>query len=460
MASIIERDKSFAVVYYAVVNNKKKQMWESFPTKKAAQARKAEVENELNDGIFIPPSKQTIREFLYDFVSLYGEEKWALSTYSSNIAFIDSYVNPLIGDEPIQTFTAKAADLYFKRLKKTRAVESTYHKPKTDLVGPSIVENGYKLLRCAFGKAVKWEIIKRNPFELVDKPKYTYRRRDIWDAETIRKALDECRDSKLYVAMNLSFACSLRIGEILGLTWDNIHISDKEIAEDNAHLYVEKELQRASLQAIRVLDEKDIVFMFPAFKPNATTRLVLKKPKTESSIRKVWIPKTLAYILLEYREAQDSLRAMLGNEYYEHNLVVALPNGRPCEERLITEAFQRLRDKCGLPYVAFHSLRHSSTTYKLKLNKGDIKATQGDTGHAQADMITKIYAHILDEDRKVNAVKMEQAFYSTHANPDLRSVRPPASKDDADDLNLDAFIAKLKSASPDKLAVLAELLRA
>ncbi|MFR1973684.1 MAG: hypothetical protein ACLS3F_03510 [Oscillospiraceae bacterium] len=36
-------------------------------------------------------------------------------------------------------------------------------------------------------------------------------------------------------------------------------------------------------------------------------------------------------------------------------------------------------------------------------------------------MITSVYAHILDEDRKINAQKFESAFY---ANPDLRSVRP------------------------------------
>ena len=364
-------------------------------------------------------------------------------------------MNPLIGDEPIQTFSARSADMYFKRLKKTKAVPSSFHVARTEFVGPSVASNAYKLLRCAFGRAVKWEAIKRNPFELVEKPKCISRPRDIWDSDTIRKALDECRDSKLYVAMNLSFACSLRIGEILGLTWDNIHITDEDIAADNAHLFVEKELQRASLAAIKTLEQKDIFTMFPAFKPKATTRLVLKKPKTESSIRKIWIPKTLAYILLEYRKAQDNLKFMLGNEYYDHNLVVALPNGRPCEERLIAEAFQRLRERCGLPAVQFHSLRHSSTTYKLKLNKGDIKATQGDTGHSQADMVTRVYAHILDEDRKVNAMKMEQAFYATQANPDLREVKVPT-----DNLDLEGFIARLKSASPDKLAVLAELLRA
>jgi len=66
----------------------------------------------------------------------------------------------------------------------------------------------------------------------------------------------------------------------------------------------------------------------------------------------------------------------------------------------------------NLPDVVFHSLRHSSTTYKLTLNNGDIKATQGDTGHAQAEMVTRVYAHILDEDRKVNAEKFEAAFYT------------------------------------------------
>ena len=66
-----------------------------------------------------------------------------------------------------------------------------------------------------------------------------YKKRDIWDAETIRLALDQCTDNKLYIAMNLAFACSLRMGEILGLTWKNVHIEDENIATDNAYIYIE-----------------------------------------------------------------------------------------------------------------------------------------------------------------------------------------------------------------------------
>jgi len=48
---------------------------------------------------------------------------------------------------------------------------------------------------------------------------------------------------------------------------------------------------------------------------------------------------------------------------------------------------------------------------KLKLSGGDIKAVQGDSGHAQADMVTEVYGHILDEDRKKNAQLMENSCY-------------------------------------------------
>lgn len=61
--------------------------------------------------------------------------------------------------------------------------------------------------------------------------------------------------------------------------------------------------------------------------------------------------------------------------------------------------------------MVFHSLRHSSVTYNLKLNGGDIKAVQGDSGHAQASMVTDVYSHILDDGRKKIAVLFEEAFY-------------------------------------------------
>ena len=297
----------------------------------------------------------------------------------------------------VQDVTPRVVDKYIQTLQKTPAVNTRTHHAKTDLVTNATIEKIIKLLRCAFKQAVRWELIAKNPFDNVVLPKTEYKKRDIWTADMIRTALDQCTDSKLYVAMNLSFACSLRMGEILGLTWNNVHISDDDIADDNAYVFIDKELARASKRAIEMLGQKDVYHIFTPLFPNTSTRVILKKPKTDSSIRKVWLPKTLAYILREWKKAQDELRGFLGDEYQDYDLVVALPNGRPCEDRIILKEFEKLREKAGLPRVVFHSLRHSSTTYKLKLNHGDLKATQGDTGHVEIDMITSAYAHILDE---------------------------------------------------------------
>ena len=223
-------------------------------------------------------------------------------------------------------------------------------------------------------------------------------------------------------------------------------------------VYIDKELTRASKRAIETLGEKDIYYIFTPLMPNTSTRIILKKPKTDSSIRKVWLPKTLAYILREWKKSQDELKGFLGDEYQDFDLVVALPNGRPCEDRIILKEFAKLREDAGLPKVVFHSLRHSSTTYKLKLNHGDLKATQGDTGHAEIDMITSIYAHILDEDRKVNAQKFETAFY---AKPDLRNVRPPEepTKSEPATLDLESLVEQLQK-SPELASALAALIAA
>ena len=437
-------------------NGETKQKWETRSSYQDALKRKAEIESQKSSNSFLPPTNQNIAEFLSDFVSLYGEKRWGVSMYDSQNSLIANYINPIIGDMKVQDITTRVVDKYIQTLQKTPAVNTRTHHAKTEFVTNATIEKIIKLLRCAFKQAVRWELVAKNPFDNVVLPKVEYKKRDIWTADMIRTALDQCTDSKLYVAMNLAFACSLRMGEILGLTWSNVHISDEDIADDNAYVYIDKELARASKRAIEMLGQKDIYHVFTPLFPNTSTRIILKKPKTDSSIRKVWLPKTLAYILREWKSAQDELRALLRDEYQDYDLVVALANGRPCEDRIILKSFEKLREKAGLPKVVFHSLRHSSTTYKLKLNHGDLKATQGDTGHAQIDMITSVYAHILDEDRKINAQKFESAFY---ANPDLRSVRPPEEpKEPAPaTLDLEALVEQLRK-SPELANTLAALL--
>ena len=44
---------------------------------------------------------------------------------------------------------------------------------------------------------------------------------------------------------------------------------------------------------------------------------------------------------------------------------------------------------------------------------GDIKAVQGDTGHATADMVTGVYGHTFVSNRQQLAEEMETHFFQT-----------------------------------------------
>ena len=144
-----------------------------------------------------------------------------------------------------------------------------------------------------------------------------------------------------------------------------------------------------------------LTFKFPTVRGCNSTVLALKEPKTRTSVRKVFLPRAVAEMLVERKKTVDELKELLGDEYRDYDLVFASTQGTPTEANFINRAFGKLITDNDLPKVVFHSLRHTSTTYKLKLSGGDIKAVQGDTGHAQATMVTERYAHILDDDRRV-----------------------------------------------------------
>ncbi len=101
----------------------------------------------------------------------------------------------------------------------------------------------------------------------------------------------------------------------------------------------------------------------------------------------------------------------------------------------------------------------ASITYKLKLNGGDIKAVQGDSGHAQVKMVTDVYSHILDDDRRINAQRFEEQFYrhedTQHTEKPVEVQPPPTAPTESDNPDL-ATLGKLLS-NPEMAALIKAL---
>lgn len=91
------------------------------------------------------------------------------------------------------------------------------------------------------------------------------------------------------------------------------------------------------------------------------------------------------------------------------------------------------------------------------LSGGDIKGVQGDTSHAQASMVTERYAHILDDNRRMNAERFQQ-LYSGTADKELEAKPDPLQQLDAGEKQ--ALLIKLLSESPEMATMLKSLAQA
>ena len=85
---------------------------------------------------------------------------------------------------------------------------------------------------------------------------------------------------------------------------------------------------------------------------------------------------------MDLKKQQERRIKELHGLYQNYDMVIAQADGRPTEERLISRAMKLLAQENNLPEVVFRSLRHLSTSMKLQVSGGDIKAVQGDTGHS------------------------------------------------------------------------------
>ena len=455
MASYRKRGRGYEI-HYTYENKKgvKKQGTQTVKTKVEAERICREYDEGKENNDYVAPNKDTIAKLLDDFVDSYGKKKWGHSQFQGQTGLIRNYIKPLIGSNRAQTFTTKDADMFLDDLACTPAVtQCNPNEPQP--ITPCTVRSCAKLLRTAFKQFKKWNIVKENPFNDATLPEHEAEERDMWDADTIAKALSLCKRTYLYISLHLAFACNVREGEICGLQWSRVHISDKDIEDDNARIVIDRQLSRVSAEAIKKLGKKDIIIIFPTkmkSEKDARQRLVLKKPKTKSSERTVWIPVTLAHILRRYKELQDETKYHMGNAYTDYDLVLAQSDGSPYEGNVISRRFRELVRENDLPFVVFHSLRISATTYKLALSKGDVKAVQGDNGHATADMTLRTYGRVLDSGRKVNAQRFEEFFYPAGYIRGDSETRPTAA------VSPEELIEQIKK-SPELLATLAVVLR-
>lgn len=396
MASIVRRRNSFSVVYYTTAEGQRKQKWEAYHSLEEAQRRRDLLKiYEDQRRLFKYSKVETVEQLMYEYIRLYGLSRWSLSTYQGNYGIIQNYIIPNIGTMRLRELSPRVVAEIYRQMQQMPQHIDRFQKTEYKRISTSLLRNIHKILHSAAERAIQWEYMTRNPFHGVPMPKSRPQPGMYLEAHQIVKLLECCENERLKIAILLAFVGTLRKGELLALTWADVDFG-------NGAIHVNKTISRVRKEALELLSHRDVLYVFPA--QSSASVLVLKQPKTDSSIRTVYLPGAVMESLKRRCHGQP----MTG-------LIFSYSDGRPLQEKTITKWFYDLLEQANLPRVTFHSLRHSSITYKLIITEGNIKAVQGDSGHAQAEMVTEVYGHILDTCRKETAKRFENAFFSEMA---------------------------------------------
>ena len=408
MAAVYQKENGkYRVIYDNPNGIGRNQRQKTFNSKKEAEKFLREVEYKRDQNKLITPKSRTVEDFFNEWVALYAKANWQGKTYDTNLGILKNHIIPVLGKMELNKVCPLDIERFINSLrsKKISGFKAKYKGKNDELpcLSPTTIRYIFVILRQAFEKAVEWKQIDSNPV-ISDAPKRKPpKNKIVWNFDDWYSALENIQNELLRLAVNLAFTCSLRPGEVVGLTWDCIDIEGKRIT-------INKTLQRFSNEAMAELPGDEILRVFPEKTEMSNSRLVLKIPKTVQSERYIFITEHLSSALTARKVIVEKQKQYLGDQYLDYDLVFCLENGDPTETHLVEKWFKKWLGKCTLdiPHILFRELRHSSTTYKLKESDGDYKSVIGDTGHASADMVIKVYGQIVDKNRQELTGKLEE----------------------------------------------------
>ena len=247
----------------------------------------------------------------------------------------------------------------------------------------------YDCLYQMFEKAVRWEVLWRNPMAAVDRPRFRSKPVHYLDddqAVELLRALQGEKDMSFRCAVLLALTCGLRLGEVGALTWADVNWKRCTIDVSKAAKYA------------------------------SGAGSFVGSTKTPSSDRTVTLPAGMMALLDETHKHQQEVAALLGERWRGVDRIVCAWDGTPLHHDTPSKQFRRFADRHGFEGVRFHDLRHTHATLLFASNI-DAVAVASRLGHAKADTTLRIYAHALKRRDEDSAAAMQSILDRVDAAP-------------------------------------------
>lgn len=347
-------------------------------TKKDAEVELAKFVTEVQNGLIIDGKSLKFSEFTEIWKRDYGSKELAPSTYKRYCRMLETRLLPYFGHLYINkikpTDIMKFYDLLEKDTQLVRKKGNNGSKTKKPLSGKTILEH-HRLLRAMLHKAVYWQLIVANPAERVQPPKARKPKRKSYDDEQTKILLENLEllsseDTKYKVAIILTVFTGVRLGELMGLEWQDVDFKNGIISINRSSQYL------------------------------ADMGVFTKVPKTESSIREIAIPEFIISLLEEYKLWYEEQKSIYGELWTDSDRLFVQADGKPMHPSTISKWFVKYVGQIGLPVINFHGLRHTNASLLVAQNI-DIAVISARLGHAQISTTLDFYVHpLLSHNRK------------------------------------------------------------
>ena len=352
--------------------------------KSEAQIELAKFLTEVESGLIVDGNIPTFAQYVEIWTKDYALKELAPSTYYRYKRMLETRITPYFRHYKLNkikpTDIMRFYDLLEEDTQIVRIKNNNGKKTRKPLSQKTILEH-HRLLSAMLHKAVYWQLIISNPAERVQAPKTKKPKRKYYDDEQSKALISGLMELteeqfKYKVAIILTIFTGVRLGELMGLEWDDINFREGIVSINRSSQYL------------------------------ADKGVFTKVPKTESSIRDVAIPDFVVSLLEEYKCWYDEQKYQYGELWIDSNRLFVQADGRPMHPSTISKWFEKFVAQIGLPVINFHGLRHTNATLLIAQNI-DVSVVAARLGHAQITTTLNFYVHPIISHNKTAGFALE-----------------------------------------------------
>lgn len=305
-------------------------------TLREAQKKRNEAQRLIEQGRPLPDDRLTVADYLHRWLADVVKPGVRPSVYVRYEQNVRCHLIPALGH------------IRLSRLTPQDVQRMVAEKQRTNLA-PRTIHQMVAVLHNALQVAWEWGLVQRNVCDVVKKPKVEKPEVVVLDPAQALRLLELVRDTRLEGPVTIALTTGLRLGEVLGLRWEDVDLAGRTIR-------VAQQLRRVPGQG-----------------------LVFSEPKSRTSRRTVALTDIGVAALERQRERGPRSELVFPNRL-----------GKPWEPRALYRSFEQLIGESGLPRVTFHGLRHSTATLLLHLRVPP-KVVQEILGHTSIAITSDLY---------------------------------------------------------------------